>query len=197
MNLQQSPPREAQALIPDPLPELVPVAKIAERFRGVIIENLRRMTAARWGTPTENTMALPLEHHREDPKITDQETELPLVIGGGLLRGLGTIMIQDQGIMTPGSTPAARRAKWSIPGEDTPSTGLMTTTGKAAPTPGKDHHPEGDRRPEGGHRQEEGRQPGPRPEDRHQDRGKQGHIADMEDRHQEMMTGQVRTGLDH
>ena len=198
MNLQQSPPKEAQALIPDLIPDLVPAAIIAERFREVTIENLRRMTAARWGTPTENTMALPLEHRQEDLKSTDPGIELLPVTGGELLQDLGTIRIQDLGTMIPESTPAERRVRWIIPGEDTLCTGPMTITGKAAPTPGIDRHQEGDRHPEGGRPQEGGRQPGLRPEDRHQDRGKQGLIADMEEvLHQEMMTGQVRTGLDH
>ena len=177
MNLRRSPPKEAQALIPDLLAEIIPVAKIAERFRGVIIENLRRMTAARWGTPTENTMALPLDHRQEDLKITDPGTELLRVIGGELLQDLGNTMTQDPGTMIPEGTPVERGVKWSIPEEDTLYIDLMITTEKAVPTPGIDRHQEG------------GRQPGLRPEDRHQDLDIHGRKADMEALHQGMMIG--------
>ena len=184
MNHLQNHPKEAQALIPDLLPDLVPAAIIAERFREVTIENLRRMTAARWGTPTENTMALPLDHRQED-RTTDPGIELLPGTEEELPRDLGNIMTQDLGTMILGSTQVEKGVRWNTLGEDTLYTDRMIITEKVVPTPRTDRHQEG------------GRLPGLKPEDRHQDRGNQDHKADMETLHQGTTIGQVLTGPDH
>ena len=186
MNHLQNHPKEAQALIPDLLPDLVPAAIIAERFREVTIENLRRMTAARRGTPTESTMALPLNHHQED-RNTDPGTGKGLLLGTEeeLPQDLGTTMTQDLGTMILGSTQVEKGVRWNTLGEDTLYTDRMIITEKEVPTPRTDRHQEGDHLP------------GQKPEDRHRDRGNQDLKADMETLHQGMTIGQVLTGPDH
>ena len=184
MNHLQNHPKEAQALIPDLLPDLVPAAIIAERFREVTIENLRRMTAARRGTPTESTMALPLNRHQED-QTTDPGTGLLLGTEEELLQDLGTTMTQDLGTMILGSTQVEKGVRWNTLGEDTLYTDRMITTEKVVPTPRTDCHQEG------------GRLPGLKPEDRHQDQGNQDRTADMGALHLGTKTGEVLIGLDH
>ena len=177
MNLQRNPQKEAQALIPDLLPDLVPAAVIAERFREVTIGNLRRMTAARWGTPTENTMALPLDRRQED-QTADPGIGLHLGTGDVLPQDQGTeeephqdqgiTMTQDPGIMIPGDTPVVRGVKWNTLEEAIQFRERRTTIEKVALTSGTDRHQGGGLLLE------------LRPEDRHQDQDDQDRTADME-----------------